>query len=85
MTIGYHLTRIQKGTLGEISKVQEELSEIIDALNQDNKVMALIELSDLIGAIKAFIIKNYNNSITIQDLERMADATKRSFESGERT
>lgn len=85
MTIGYHLTRIPKGTLGEISKVQEELSEIIDALNQDNKVMALIELSDLIGAIKAFIIKNYNNSITIQDLERMADATKRSFESGERT
>lgn len=30
-TVGYHITTIKKGELGELSKVQEELDEAVDA------------------------------------------------------
>lgn len=32
---GYHIVTIQKGDLGESSKIQEELDELKDAENQD--------------------------------------------------
>lgn len=81
--IGYHLVEIQKGTLGEISKIQEELDELKDAQNQGNKILELCELSDLIGAVKLYLEK-YHSGIKLSDLEKMADATSRAFEAGER-
>lgn len=40
--IGYHVTSIKKGELGELSKVQEELDEAFDALKQNNPVIGFI-------------------------------------------
>lgn len=80
--IGYHKKQIPKGIIGESSKIKEEFYEFEDAIEQHNKIMALIELSDLIGAIEAYTIKHYG--ITIDDLNIMKNATKRAFESGER-
>ena len=36
--LGYHLKKIKKGTLGKISKVQEEIEEYIDAKKQKCKI-----------------------------------------------
>jgi hypothetical protein len=79
---GYHINKIDKGVIGEISKIREEFEEFIDAIQQYNKIMALVELSDLIGAIEAYTKKHHN--ITLDDLNIMKNATKRAFESGER-
>ena len=51
---GYHLYDIPKGVLGEYSKVIEEFEEFQDALEQDAAIMAIIELSDLVGAAKYY-------------------------------
>ena len=81
--VGYHKKDIAKGVLGEISKIQEELNELADALEQDCSIMALVELSDLYGSIEAFLTKHFPNT-TMKDLETMAKITKRAFDSGER-
>lgn len=80
--MSYHLTEIPKGTYGEFSKINEEFLEATDALAQDNPLMVLQELSDMVGAIEAYVAK-YN--ITLIDLIVMKDATKRAFESGHRS
>lgn len=80
---GYHLNTIEKGEVGEISKIREEVEELIDAENQKNPVMALVELSDIIGAIELFLEKHHP-SITVKDLITMSEATKRAFLSGAR-
>lgn len=82
--IGYHVVEIQKGILGEISKIQEELDELSDAMNQDCKVMALIELADMLGAMDAFL-KTHFSGFNINDLIKMSNITKRAFENGLRT
>jgi hypothetical protein len=79
--IGYHLTEIKKGILGKSSKIQEELDELVDAELQNNKILALVELSDLYGALEA-VASSYNCSM--DDLKKMSDATKRAFTSGHR-
>jgi hypothetical protein len=81
---GYHTRSIPKGEYGELSKIKEEMLEAEDAWDQCNKVMTLVELSDMIGATKAFLAKYYGKHVTVRDLERMADATERAFLSGER-
>lgn len=81
---GYHLKKIERGTFGEPSKVMEEAEEFIDAIGQGSKVMALVELSDLIGAIKGYLDK-HSPGHTIQDLEVMAKITERAFKSGHRS
>lgn len=81
--IGYHLTDIEKGVLGDSSKIMEELLELQDAENQGCKVMALVELSDLIGAVKAYLKKHYPD-IEMHDLATMAMITKRAFDNGRR-
>lgn len=78
---GYHLSPIQKGVFGEPSKISEEFFEFADALEQGNNLMALQELSDMIGAIEAYVMK-YN--LTLDDLIKMKNATRRAFESGHR-
>lgn len=80
---GYHLTKIKKGTLGEPSKIREECDEFIDATIQGVDVMALVELSDMIGAIVAYLEK-YHPSVTVNDLIKMSTVTKRAFKNGNR-
>lgn len=80
--MGYHKRAIVvKGTLGETSKIKEELDELEEALEQDNKILALCELSDLYGAMEAVAERL---GVNMEDLKKMAAATKRSFQSGER-
>jgi hypothetical protein len=79
--MGYHISKIPKGTLGEFSKIKEEFLEAEDAVAQKNPIMLMCELSDIIGAIELHAEK-YN--ITLSDLIKMKDATKRAFKTGRR-
>lgn len=54
---GYHLVEIKKGINGEVSKIVEEIYELIDALKQQSKIMSILELSDLTGAIEMYCKK----------------------------
>lgn len=80
---GYHMAKIKKGILGESSKLLEEIEELIDAENQGCKIMAVLELADLIGAVEAYLEKNMKN-ISLDDLIKMANITKRAFINGHR-
>lgn len=79
--MGYHQRKIDKGTLGQPSKIREEYEEFVDAVEQDNSVMALIELSDMLGAIEAYASRH---NITLYDLMIMMKATQSAFKDGTR-
>lgn len=81
---GYHIRKIEKGVLGQLSKVREELEEAEDAHDQQNPVMVLVELSDIIGAIDAYLSEHFHGSISIENLNAMAQATARAFRMGRR-
>lgn len=80
--MGYHKYTIPKGELGEFSKIIEEFEELEDAVDQKVKVLIICELCDLIGAIEAFSTKHFN--LTLEDLMKMKDLTKKAFEEGKR-
>lgn len=52
---------IPKGIPGEFSKIEEEYLEYKDAMVQDNRIMALCELSDIIGACILYAEKYFPN------------------------
>lgn len=79
---GYHKRDIQKGVLGEVSKITEEYTEFIDANEQGSRIMELVELSDLVGAITFYVKNKYGMGIT--DLVSFSNITKRAFEDGTR-
>lgn len=81
---GYHMDDIPKGEYGEISKIIEEALELKDAMEQGQKLMCLVELSDIVGAIEGYLENHYDGKVTVTDLFNMANATKRAFESGQR-
>jgi hypothetical protein len=81
---GYHVYEIEKGEIGEISKIVEEVAELIDADAQNIKIMQLVELSDLIGAVESYLEKRHP-ATTLQDLIAMSNVTKRAFKSGRRS
>lgn len=81
--MGYHNKQIPRGKFGEFSKIREEFLEAEDALEQENKIMLLVELSDLIGSIEGYCLTNFN--LTIDDLIKMKESTKRAFKDGTRT
>lgn len=80
---GYHIRKIPRGEMGKSSKILEEVMELIDAEEQNCKIMALVELSDLVGAIEAYLERNHP-SIELRDLIEMTDITKRAFKNGYR-
>ena len=80
---GYHINSITKGVVGELSKIYEEVDEIKDAEEQGVDVMILLELSDLIGAIKCYLAKHHS-SIHMTDLIKMSDITERAFKNEHR-
>ncbi len=80
--MGYHLREIApKGAYGEPSKIHEELDELEEALEQDNRILALVELSDIYGALEAVAERLGTN---MADLQKMSAATKRAFKDGSR-
>jgi hypothetical protein len=79
--MGYHLTNIEKGVIGEFSKVREEFEELQDAENQKCKGLIICELCDLVGAIEEYA-KKYN--LTLDDLKQFSDMTKSAFLEGKR-
>jgi len=81
---GYHLHEIPKGEIGESSKLLEEVLELQDAEEQGAVVMALVELSDLVGAITLYLEKHHPTT-TLDDLRTMARITRRAFENGRRS
>lgn len=81
---GYHVEDIPRGEYGEISKILEEAAELKDAMEQGQKIMCLIELSDILGAIEGYLEKHYEGKVTVTDLFNMSYVTKRAFESGRR-
>ena len=78
---GYHLEEIVKGKIGESSKILEEVQELIDAEQQGVRIMVLVELSDLIGAIEAYLVQNFPDW-SMGDLSSMAAVTARAFRVG---
>ncbi|MGL5690797.1 MAG: hypothetical protein ACRDD8_08250 [Bacteroidales bacterium] len=61
----YHITEITKGEYGKLSKVYEEYNELLDSSKQKIKVMCLIEISDLIGAIKGLYFNVIGEELTV--------------------
>lgn len=79
---GYHVTHITKGLFGEASKIEEEFQEWKAAINQEVKVLELVELSDLIGAIEGYVVNKF--SMTLDDLVKMKNLTAKAFLDGTR-
>lgn len=80
---GYHLRPIEKGEFGQASKIYEEVEEFRESLEQGVAVMALVELSDLLGAIEGYL-SCHHPSITLDDLRQMSAVTQRAFRNGHR-
>ncbi len=79
---GYHLRQIvTKGIYGETSKIREELEELEEAGEQKNRILQIVEISDLYGALEAVAERL---GVTMLEVAAMAAATKRAFQSGER-
>jgi hypothetical protein len=72
----YHLSKINKGKIGESSKILEELQELMDAEHQETKVMALIECCDIYGALESYVENNFPN-MSMDDIKKFSDLTKR--------
>lgn len=81
MSGGYHLVSIPRGAYGKVSKIREELEELEDAMDQECRIMMLLELSDIYGALEAVV---YGLGMDMGDVAKMAAITKRAFEAGER-
>jgi hypothetical protein len=79
--VGYHKVKIEKGRVGEYSKIREEFDELTDAVGQDNKVLIICELTDIVGAIEEYAKKF---GLTLDDLKKFSDLTKSAFNEGTR-
>lgn len=79
--MGYHTKEIEKGVLGEFSKIREEWEELEDAHNQRDSILTLCELSDLIGAIEEYL-KRWN--MDLDTLKSFSDKTKSAFKENKR-
>lgn len=80
---GYHIKDIIKGEVGELSKIYEEIEELKDSEAQGIKLMILLELSDVIGAISLYLEKHHEN-ICMEDLIKMSGITHKVFKEGYR-
>jgi hypothetical protein len=82
--MGYHTRKITKGKVGEVSKIKEEVDELMDAAAQpEADLLMLIEMSDIVGSIKLYLSKHHP-TMTIRHLEKMADLTASAFKDGDR-
>ena len=74
-----HKNEINRGFVGFASKIQEELDEYVDSIQQGVKIMAHLELSDLYGALEAHA---HSLGLTMNDLNQMSIKTKKMFSDG---
>jgi phosphoribosyl-ATP pyrophosphohydrolase len=81
---GYHIDIIPKEPIGTAEKVMEEALELVDACKQANPVMALVEMSDLLGAVQLLLESKFGGALSVSDLITMAKTTRRAFESNRR-
>jgi hypothetical protein len=79
--MGYHKQDIPKGELGQFSKIKEEFLEFEDAVNQGDLILQFCELSDMIGAIEAYISPR---GLDMNDLKKFSDKTIEAFKEGKR-
>lgn len=61
---------IPKGTLGEVSRVKQEVLEFEDAASRKNPIQALTELAHLYGAVEAYL-KKHHPTVTMDHLATM--------------
>lgn len=80
--MGYHIREITKGSFGDFSKIQEEWEELLDAHEQGGKILELVELSDLYGAIEGYLQSKYG--MTMIDIKQMSEMTSSAFREGKR-
>lgn len=80
---GYHIKDIIKGEVGELSKIYEEIEELKDSEAQGIKLMILLELSDVVGAISLYLEKHHS-SVYLDDLIKMSTLTHKVFKDGYR-
>lgn len=80
--MSYHVNEIDKGVLGEFSKIKEEFQELQDAVEQEDRILQICELTDLIGAIEEF--SNSKFRLTLTDLITFSNKTKSAFQEGKR-
>ncbi len=80
---GYHEKDIPLSEFESADKIYEEVLEFRDSLNQGVKIMSLLELSDIMGAIEGYIEKNFPE-LSLDDLLKMKEATRKTFKSGMR-
>lgn len=77
----YHIRAIRKGTVGELSKIREELEELEDATVQGSKIMQAVELADLFGAV---VHRGEALGLSETDLSHFSTITRRAFANGGR-
>jgi phosphoribosyl-ATP pyrophosphohydrolase len=79
--MGYHKSNIDKGVYGQFSKVKEEYEELLDAKDQGDKILTILEICDLYGALEG-----YANTLgySIQDVIKFSNLTKEAFRDGSR-
>lgn len=63
----FHKREIPKGKYGEISKIKEEVEEALDSQEQNLRLMTLLELSDIIGAVDGVLNKHFPG-FTVEEL-----------------
>ena len=80
--MGYHTKEIEKGVLGEFSKIKEEFEELMDAENQKCKILSICELTDLVGAIEEYTLNKF--TLSLNDLKQFSDMTKSAFKENKR-
>jgi hypothetical protein len=80
--MGYHKTKIEKGVIGEFSKIKEEFDELTDAYEQNAKLLQMCELADLVGAIEEYSKNKFG--ISLNDLILFSNQTKSAFNEGSR-
>jgi len=81
---GYHLTNIDRGEVGEPSKIVEEALELADAHRQGVRIMSQLEMSDVYGALDRYREKHHPD-LDIKDIRAMYNVTRRAFENGQRS
>lgn len=70
----FHERKVRAGTYGELSKIQEELDEAIDAEEQGIDLLVLIELSDIIGAVAGVAEEKYG--FTLEGLIKFSERVR---------
>lgn len=80
--MGYHRKKIKKGVYGLFSKIKEEFEELEDAHEQGSKILELVELADLYGAIEKYAETQLKSDM--QQIKYFAHLTNKAFKDGSR-